>query len=130
MKTDKVLLFLVLLLLFTVTSWIVSCTHTADLSGLPAVCFDRDVLPVFLNSCAKSGCHDGGGESGLVLNTYSNIMNGVVPGAPNSSSVYKSIVKTTGENKMPPDQPLSTENRILIRIWIEQGAVQTPCPGK
>ncbi len=130
MKTDKVPLFLGLLFLFTVTSWIVSCSHSADLSGLPAVCFDRDLLPVFLNSCAKSGCHDGSGESGLVLNSYSNIMNGVVPGSPNSSSVYKSIVKTTGENKMPPDQPLSTDNRILIRIWIEQGAGQTPCPGK
>jgi hypothetical protein len=130
MKTDKVFLFLSLLLLITVTSWIVSCKHNADLSGLPSVCFDRDVFPIFLNSCAKSGCHDGGGESDLILNSYSGIMDGVVPGAPNSSSVYKSIVKTTGENKMPPDQPLSTDNRILIRIWIEQGAVQTPCPGK
>ncbi|MBG0857912.1 MAG: hypothetical protein IQL11_00305, partial [Bacteroidales bacterium] len=35
---------------------------------------------------------------------------------------------TSGENKMPPDQPLSLENRIIIRLWIEQGAMLTTCP--
>ncbi|MFZ0281499.1 MAG: c-type cytochrome domain-containing protein [Bacteroidales bacterium] len=130
MKTDKTYLFLCLLLLFTITSWISSCSHKADLSGIPAVCFERDVFPIFLNSCAKPACHDGTGESELVLTDFSSIRNGVVPGAPYSSPLYKSIISTTGENKMPPDQPISIDNRILIRVWIEQGAEQIPCPGK
>jgi hypothetical protein len=29
---------------------------------------------------------------------------------------------------MPPDNPLSLENRTLIRLWIEQGALPTTCP--
>jgi hypothetical protein len=29
---------------------------------------------------------------------------------------------------MPPKQPLSLENRTLIRVWIEQGAAETTCP--
>jgi hypothetical protein len=85
-------------------------------------------LPIFLNSCAISGCHDGQGESDLVLNSYLNISHAVVPGYPYQSKVYKSIIANSGEKKMPPDQPLSLENRTLIRIWIEQGAKLTICP--
>jgi hypothetical protein len=29
---------------------------------------------------------------------------------------------------MPPDKPLSLDNRINIRLWIEQGAMPTVCP--
>ncbi len=130
MKTDKTFLFLCFILFFAIASWVSSCSHKADLSGIPPVCFDRDVFPIFLNSCAKPACHDGSGESELVLTSYSVIRNGVVPGAPYSSSLYKSIIATSGENKMPPDQPLTIDNRILIRVWIEQGAEQIPCPGK
>jgi hypothetical protein len=30
--------------------------------------------------------------------------------------------------KMPPDEPLSKDNRTIIRLWIEQGAPATDCP--
>jgi hypothetical protein len=128
MKINKVYLFLVFILIFTAFSWIISCTHTADISNLPEVCFEGDVLPVFKNSCSISGCHDGNGESGLVLNNYLDISHSVVPGDPLASKVYKAIIATMGENKMPPDRPLSLENRVLIRLWIEQGAQLTVCP--
>jgi len=129
MKINKIYLFLVSILMITTISWIISCTHTADISNLPEVCFEGDVLPVFKNSCAISGCHDGNGESDLVLNNYLDISHSVVPGDPLASKVYKSIIATTGENKMPPDRPLSLDNRIMIRLWIEQGAKLTVCPG-
>jgi hypothetical protein len=29
---------------------------------------------------------------------------------------------------MPPDRPLSLENRTIIRVWIEQGSLLTICP--
>jgi hypothetical protein len=129
MKLNKIYIFLVSILFFTAVSWIISCTHNADISNLPEICFEGDVLPIFKNSCAISGCHDGNGESSLVLNNYLDISNSVVPGHPFSSKVYKSIIGTIGENRMPPDQPLSTYNRILVRLWIEQGALLTVCPG-
>jgi hypothetical protein len=107
---------------------ITGCTHTADISDLPEVCFEGDVLPIFKNSCAIAGCHDGSGESDLTLNNYLDISHEVNPGRPYDSEVYKAIIATWGENKMPPDRPLSLENRTIIRVWIEQGALLTICP--
>jgi hypothetical protein len=130
MKPDKINLSLGLLLILTIISWITSCTHDAKISDLPVICFDRDVLPIFQNNCAIPRCHDGGGRgSEMALDTYASISRNVVAGKPNSSRLYKTIVATGGEGKMPPGQPLSMENRTIIRIWIEQGASQTTCPG-
>jgi hypothetical protein len=128
MKTDRILLFLTFLGIFTMGSWIASCTHDAKIGDLPEICFDAEILPIFLNSCAITSCHDGQGESDLTFTTYADIRANVVPGKPNTSKVYKAIIATFGENKMPPDQPLSQNNRTLIRLWIEQGAEWTVCP--
>lgn len=127
MKIDKVFLFLGLIFILTVGSWISSCTHNADAGNLPEVCFERDVLPIFLNNCAISGCHNGQGESELSLTSYVPISHGVEPGKPYSSRIYNSIIAKGGEGKMPPDQPLSLDNRTIIRVWIEQGAGLTTC---
>jgi hypothetical protein len=108
--------------------FITACTHTADLSDLPEVCFEGDVLPIFRNSCAIAGCHDGSGESDLILDNYLDISHAVNPGRPYDSEAYKAIIAKWGEDKMPPDRPLSLENRTIIRVWIEQGALLTTCP--
>jgi hypothetical protein len=126
MKLNNTSLSLMILFIFTGVSWITSCTHDAKINDLPEVCFKRDVLPIFETSCAINGCHSGGGE-GMALNSYTNISRSIVPGNPNSSSAYSAITSTWGENKMPPQQPLSLENRTIIRIWIEQGAGETTC---
>jgi hypothetical protein len=128
MKPDKIFLSLTLLAILTTISWITSCTHDTKISDYPEICFARDVLPIFQNSCAISGCHDGRGESGMSLDNYTAISRTVVPGNPGASSSYKAIIATWGENKMPPSQPLSLDNRTIIRIWIEQGAGLTTCP--
>lgn len=127
MKISKIFLSLTLLSIIMIVVWVASCTHQADISGIPEVCFEGDVLPIFKNSCAISGCHDGSGESELILNNYVDISHSVVPGDPFSSPTYKAIIAKTGEGKMPPGQPLSVENRTLIRLWIEQGAALTTC---
>src|SRR5664279_543941 len=86
MKPDKIYLFLSLLILLTVFSWITSCTHVANIANLPEVCFTGDVLPVFVNNCAIAGCHDGAGrESRMSLNNYADIVREISPGNPNSS---------------------------------------------
>jgi hypothetical protein len=126
MKLNKISFFLGLITILTSVSWISSCTHDAKINDIPPVCFEGDVLPIFLNTCAISGCHDRSGEA-MALSSFADISRGVVPGNSNASQIYQAIIATWGEGKMPPDQPLSLENRTIIRIWIEQGAKDTKC---
>jgi hypothetical protein len=128
MKPDKINLSLSFLIILAIVSWITSCTHNADLTGLPEVCFERDVLPIYTNSCAIPGCHDGkGGESGAALNNYNDIVSTVVPGNPDASSSYQAMISKWGGNLMPPGQPISLDNRTMVRVWIEQGATNPHC---
>lgn len=127
MKFKKAYTSLLIVASLTIFSWIYSCSHTPVIDNIPEVCFDRDVLPIFKNNCAISGCHDGGGESHFTLNSYGSIMDGISPGNPASSNFYRSIIGS-GENRMPPGKPLTQENRMIIRVWIEQGAGPTTCP--
>jgi hypothetical protein len=127
MKPDKIYLSLIFLATIATISWITSCTHQANIVDVPEICFEGDVLPIFQNSCAISGCHDGRGE-GRALDNYLDISHSVVAGNPGASRLYQAITATWGENKMPPNQPLSLANRTTIRLWIEQGALLTVCP--
>lgn len=124
MKPDRIYLSLFLLLAVTTISWISSCTHKTDIEGYPEVCFQKDVLPVFQNSCAMADCHNAGSE--LSLTSYEQIVKHVVPGNAAKSEIYQVISSSWGIQRMPPDQPLSIDNRSVIRLWIEQGA--EPCP--
>lgn len=127
MKPDKIYLLLSLIILVTIFSWITSCTHVANIANIPEVCFTSDILPIFTSNCAISGCHDGGGrESRLSLSSYSEIIKDVTPGNPNGSRLYQTII-SKWVNMMPPNKPLSMDNRTKIRVWIEQGAKLTVC---
>jgi len=129
MKIDKVYFFLAAVIIVSSYFWVSSCQHDPNLSGnFPVICFEKEVLPIFQNNCGISGCHDGKGESRLTLNNYVDIRRGVVAGNPGASGLYKAIIGKGGENRMPPDQPLSLESRTIIRLWIEQGAKLTVCP--
>jgi hypothetical protein len=127
MKPDKIYLSLTLIVLVTIFSWATSCTHVANIANLDQVCFTGDVLPIFVNNCAISGCHDGGDGERMALNSYSSIMRDISPGDPEKSKLYQVIVAKWGFNRMPPNQPLSMQNRTKIRVWIEQGASETTC---
>jgi hypothetical protein len=125
MKPDKIYLSLFLLMIVTSVTFISSCTHDADITGSPEVCFQRDVLPVFVNSCAMINCHDNASE--FSLTTYDRIVRNVVPGNAQKSKLYQVISSPWGIQRMPPDQPLSIDNRKIISLWIEQGARNTDC---
>ncbi len=129
-KTGKLSAVLVFMAMAAMFSGVFSCKHDpADLSGFQTVCFERDVLPIFQTGCALSGCHDaqGGGESHYRFTDYQGILEAVDPGKPESSPAYTSLTAIWSENFMPPDQPLSLNNRTLIRLWILQGALETTC---
>ncbi len=129
MKTYKVYFFLTASIVISATLWISSCQHNPDLSSdLPEICFEKEVLPIFLNNCSNTGCHDGTGESGLILDNYLSISHAVEPGNPSQSEIYRAITARSGEGRMPPDMPLTLENRTIVRLWIEQGAILTVCP--
>ncbi|MBA4322230.1 MAG: hypothetical protein C0408_05370 [Odoribacter sp.] len=114
---------------FSVLLFFFSCRHDPLISSnIPVICFEKEVLPIFKNNCSMTGCHDGTGETDLLLNSYVPISHEVVPYDPLGSKVYQAIIARSGENKMPPDKPLSLVNRTIIRLWIEQGAKLTICP--
>ena len=119
-----------LLLTGIITSVFLSCKHEADILNLTdSICFESQILPIFQTSCAISGCHDSpGDESQYVFTDYLHIMEAVTPGDPSKSPAYTSLISVYGEEGlMPPGRPLSKQNRMLIRLWIEKGALNINC---
>ncbi len=94
--------------------------------GLRTVCFDSEILPLFQSSCATTDCHDANAEGGFMLDSYEGILAGVLSGDPHSSTIYKTLI-STDEDHMPPDTLLAIDDRVLIRVWIEQGAEEILC---
>jgi uncharacterized membrane protein len=106
-----------------------SCTHDpVGIEELDTVCFDTQVLPILQTSCGISGCHGGGSaEAGFDAGNYTSILQAVSPGDPRGSKLYSVITSTFSETKMPPDRPLTKEQRTIIHIWIAQGAGNKTC---
>ena len=98
-------------------------------TGDPSICFERDILPIFISNCAKSGCHDASSHrGGYLLDNYSNIMKkGIVPGNTAASRIWESVaIKEFGLEPMPQEAPgLSANDLFLLRRWIETGAVDS-----
>lgn len=92
------------------------------------VCFESTVLPIFITSCAKSGCHDATTvKDGYNLSTYAGIMRkGIVPGNASSSKLLK-VTTANGEDLMPPppSPKLTQAQRDSIAKWINEGAKNT-----
>jgi hypothetical protein len=110
--------------------------------GSQALCFERDVLPIFTSSCTQSECHDvQGHKEGYILTSFTGISRGVVPGNPDASIIYWLI---TGKGKdgtggagddhggggdeddiMPPAnsgyRALTAAQILTIRLWIADG---------
>jgi len=130
MKRFRYIPLLIIIVLLPCLFLTNSCQH----EGIPAdqikqICFTGEVLPIFQNSCGTSGCHDAnGGEGGYVFTDYGSIMKAITPGDASKSKAYQSITSTF--LLMPPDNALPLSKRTLIRLWIDQGAIETKCgPG-
>ena len=124
------ILFLILSLSF------VSCHHNADLTIEPpkpappgpefkcshdTIYFRNSVYPVVLSECGKSGCHDQTSSKGdKVLDNYTDIYRLIIPFDPQSSKLYK-VLFSNSQGRMPPNSPLSTEQKSIIYWWIKQG---------
>lgn len=105
-----------------------SCTHDPNfIMELDTVCYDSQIVPIMAASCALSGCHSASSkEEGFDATSYESTRSFTVPGNAKESSLYKVLVDLNGD-LMPPDEPLSQDQRNLILIWIEQGANEIYC---
>jgi len=128
-------------LIFTLIMIVGSCMHdpfidpsslnngevsTPGCTTSGTVCFESSVLPIFISSCARSGCHDATTrEEGYVLDSYANIIKkGIKPGDANDSKIYE-VLFESGDDAMPPDGPLTKAQKDSIAAWINQGAKNT-----
>lgn len=95
------------------------------------ICFEQDILPVFISNCTQSGCHNSiDREEGYDFTSYEKIVSrGIVAGNYKASEVYKVLVKPFGEERMPPapNEMLSVRNIQNIALWIDEGAKLTTC---
>jgi hypothetical protein len=94
--------------------------------------FQNDVLPLLISGCGMSGCHDAASaQEGVVLTSYQSVMStgNIKPGNPNGSELYEKITDNEPDDRMPPPPmaALSTDQILLIRNWIEQGARNNYC---
>jgi cytochrome c553 len=108
--------------LFVCTALIYSrCTSVAY---NPDICFQENVLPIFVSKCSMSGCHNSNDhEAGYDFSNYDGIMKGVTKGHPLQSEVYNAI---KGNNpSMPVGEKLDQKDVSIIRIWIKMGAQNT-----
>lgn len=106
-----------------------SCRHEPyGIDLLDTVCFNTQVLPTLLTSCGISACHDAvAAEGGFMATDYESVLSAVKPFNAIGSKLYRVITDINSENFMPPGRPLSKEQRSLIMVWIEQGALSTVC---
>lgn len=129
----------ILFTLFTLTLFITSWTTNSDIKSLSGkddeICFERDVLPIFLENCALSGCHNSESrKEGFVFDSYESITTsnrgrGIIPYNLKRSKVYKKITEDTNEDRMPPppNAPLTSSEISIINKWIMSGAANSKC---
>jgi len=99
--------------------------------------YDRDVKPIFLESCSGTTCHIGRKSNGVDLTTYETTMASVgsaykkavvVPGSPDESPLMDKITNQRPQYgvRMPSAKPALTDAQIQkIRAWIAEGAQVT-----
>lgn len=111
------------------TTVVVPPVDTTDTTTNPAdtaLCFERDVLPIFVSNCAKSGCHDAvSHEDGYVFTSYATITSKkFYPGQPHETKLWKAINEDDEDDIMPPpgNTPLTDQQKARILQWILMGA--------
>jgi len=115
-----------LILLFSASALILvqtRCRHD-DLNAalLDKVCYN-DVAAILSSCSATAGCHNAGGsENKYTFTDYTSIMKSITPFNAQKSTAYKAITGKGFVQLMPPSGALPEKDRILIRVWIDQGA--------
>ena len=95
----------------------------------PAVDFQREIQPILARHCTR--CHGPAEtEAGLNLTRQASVLSelesggrAIVAGDPEQSALWQRIRAEDASERMPPEgDPLSKEQKEVIRRWILQGA--------
>jgi uncharacterized membrane protein len=110
----------------------IDTTGTGNPCSPDSVYFSTQILPILQSNCAMSGCHDdASAQDGVVLTSYTNVMNtaDVEPFDLNGSDLYEVITENNPNKIMPPppNALLSAAQIALIAKWINQGAQDLTC---
>ena len=114
-------------IIFTILSvtFLTSCVHVTDLTGIKEVSYKNDVSAVLSANCNYSGCHGGNGEQ-FSLTTYDAVISngGIKANDARGSQLYRSITRRWFVQQMPPkgSTQLSDDDIRIIYVWIQQGA--------
>ena len=100
----------------------------------PAVSFNRDIRPIFSDTCFR--CHGpdkSGRKAGLRLDIRDEALRKtrsgvtpIVPGRPEESEIIRRIFSAEAGEVMPPEEAhkvLTASQKQLIRRWVAEGAV-------
>lgn len=97
-----------------------------------SVYFTNEVMPIIASNCTMSGCHDAITQAEDVnLTNYTQIMKYVKAGNASGSKLYKVMIDSDPNDRMPPlpASSLSTTQLAKIQKWINQGAKNNACTG-
>ena len=106
-------LFFAVLIVFTFSL----STCTSDLYN-PDICFQENVLPIFVSKCSMAGCHNSSNhEAHYDLTNYDGIMKGIVPKHPLQSELYN-VMRGPNASMPPLNYPQLTgePNFVLIGV--------------
>lgn len=94
-----------------------------------ALCFERDILPIFISNCAKSGCHDAiSKQDGYQFTSYQTITSKKFKrGDPNDTELFEKITENDPDDVMPPPPNAKLTSTQITKIynWIALGAPNT-----
>ncbi len=94
------------------------------------VYFQKDILPIFIGSCAIAGCHDAtSAKDDVILDNFENIIEtgDIEPFDLNGSKIYRVITEDDEDKVMPPTGKMDNAQINLIATWILQGAKDLEC---
>ena len=112
----------VLILMLSLSSCYYDEVEVIEIVVPDVVSFAEDIQPIFTANCAS--CHPAIEEPDLTVgNSYSAITNGVyiVPEDLEASLLYQTLLWEVSPMPIVEQLPASEIN--LVRIWIEQGAL-------
>ena len=106
------------------------CVSDNPVTPSDDICFNTQILPIFVSNCAKSGCHDAvSHQHGYVFTSYAGVMEGIDDDDPLDSEIAEVISENDPDDRMPPppNPPLTNAQINLIYQWMLQGAQNTDC---
>jgi hypothetical protein len=100
-------------------------------SGTLWACYDRDIQPILMSSCAVSGCHDAAThKEGIDFSSYAKTLGAISKGNPAESKMYKAITANQSSEDFMPPKPYSALSKAAIDTiysWIKRGGLNEEC---